>query len=355
MPEVIATFQSRKNPEAKTAPTQIPNTFSIEDMERLLNTILEQDKAYAFFIGEKQLLKGASEIVSQPEETVNVEYLTVARLTTENALVEADSIITCISIRWNPKTETDSVVVCTLDGTVKEFSLTPGMEEISTFEAHTPIRAVSSSEYGVYITTVTNKVVSVGDEKIVLEDESPIRTICAKENILCVGLDSGVLVVLRENKEVKRLDVKEAIGKVIVREHDGSTYIIAGTLGGAVHVFDEETWKHTQIDLPRPITALGYCDGKIYAGSVGGQIYISSLQGIEREVQSDESFISRIEAGTVFVGYANENRVLLRDKETFTGTHKLVLANILSDMKISSKQLFVTDQNFLRIFNVFDE
>lgn len=355
MPEIIVTFQNKKSPEVKSAPTQVPVGFAAEEMEKLLNTILEQDKAYAFFFAGQQIT-AIPDLSAEAEQTVNIEYITVSRLTMENAVLEADAPITCISIRTNEKTMTGTVVICTLNGSVREYSLTPGMEEILRFESYNPIRGVTSTEEGLFITTVTNKVVDVEREHIIYESDSPIRTTCVGRGMLVIGLDNGDVVIMKEGKVERTLKGGDAIGKVLVREYEGKGFVIFGTVSGVIHIHEEGPWTGKKVELSRPITALGYCDGKIYTGGVGGLLTICTLDGaVEQEVQSDETFISRIEAGTCFVGYSNENRVLLRDKDTFTGTHKLMLTGIISDMKISSKQLFVSEGAFLRIFNVFDE
>jgi NLE (NUC135) domain len=355
MAEVLVTFQNKKNPEMKSAPIQIPAGTGVEEMEKVLNLMLEQEKAYAFFYEGKRI--DAVPEVDSREQVAQIDYITVSKLTMESALLQEDSPVTALSVRQNQKTMTDSVIVCTLNGSVHEYTLTPGMEAVLKYESYTPIRGVTSTEEDLYIVTVTNKVVDVQKEKIVFEEEVPIRTICLGAGLLAIGLDSGEVVVLKGEEVFKKIRGKDAIGRVFVRKEGEKTLLIFGTVSGTISIYDTETWEERHVVLPRPLTTMGYFDGTIYAGGVGGIISLVSTGGEkqEKEIQSDETFLSRIEAGTTFVGYVNKNRVMLRDKETFTGTHKLLLGGLVSDMKINSKQLIVSEGNFVRIFNVFDE
>jgi len=352
MGEAIVTFQDKKDAEFVTPPMQVPLDFSAQDMERFLNTLLNEDKAYAFFYKGEQITKIPE---AESEETLNIEFISVTKITASSASIDVQSKITCISIRRNEEIHTDTVVVCTVEGETKEFSLSPGMDAVKAFSSFHPIRAVTSTGSGIFILTTTNKVVDVSSSEVVFESEMPIRTIGYSGGLLAIGLASKDIVVIRDRKEEKRLRTEDEIGKIIVREIENKIVLIAGLVPGAVEVFDTETWKSHKISLKRPITAMGYEDGRIYAGGLGGIVTVCSLEKVEEEYQSDVDFISRIECGTVFFGYTNKNKVFIRDKKSFIGTHLLELAENVTDMKISGKRLFVAEGSFLKIFNIFDD
>src|SRR5699024_2516176 len=131
--------------------------------------------------------------------------------------------------------------------------------------------------------------------------------------------------------------------------------LICALVEGIIEVYKGVDWKKKTITLSRPITAVGYEDGKMYIGGIGGTITVCSLSQIDKEYQSDIDFISRIECGTIFFGYTNENRIFIRDKTNFIGTHLIELDQIVTDIKISGKRLFVAEGSTLKIFTIFDE
>ncbi|OAG28784.1 hypothetical protein NEDG_00923 [Nematocida displodere] len=353
MTDIIVTFKSKKDPEFVTPPMQVPASFGATEMEAFLNTLLNQDKAYAFFYGGEQISQLPP---AEGETTLSIEFIAVTKITSETARIELESTITAISIRRNQEVHTDSVVICTIAGETKEFSLASGLEALKEFCSFKPIRAVTSTETGVFVLTTTNKVVDVESSQIIFEEETtPIRTLSNCRDLLAVGLATNEIVVFKDKKEIKRIETADEIGKTFIRAHEDKTYLIVGIISGSIEIYDTDTWEKKSIALSRPITAMGYFEGKIYAGGLGGNITVCTLTQIEKECQSDETFISRIECGTVFFGYTNENRVLIRDKESFLGTHLLELESPVSDMKIAGKRLFVTEGCTLKIFNIFDE
>lgn len=352
MGEVIVTFQDRKDKEFVTPPMEVPAGFSAEDMEKFLNSLLEQDKAYAFFY-EGQPISRLPEVAK--EVTVAIEFISVTKIASESASIAMDAQITSFSIRRHPTVRTDSVVISTMSGETKEFSLAPGLEVLKVFSSFHPIRMVTSTEEGVFVLTTSNKVVDIESAEIVFEAEQPIRTISTSQGLLAIGLASNDVVLLRGKEEVQRVKTADEIGRVLLRQAGDQLLLIVGIISGSIEIYETASWEKTVISLARPMTALGYEDGRIYVGGVGGSLAVCSLEKVEKECQSDIGFISRIECGTVFFGYTNENRVHLRDKETFIGTHLLELEAPVADMKISGKRLFVAEGCSLKLFNIFED
>lgn len=384
MNQVIVTFKNRRD-ACSTPPTQLPSEFSASEMEGFLNTLLSQDKAYAFFYNGK-------EIKSLPdagaEEVLEIEYLAVTKILAESAKIEEEKKITAISIRRSADLQADSVILCTMAGETREYALGPGLQQLRAFSSFKPIRAVASTEEKVFVLTTTDKVVDLLAAEIVHEEELPIRCITACRSLLAIGLSSDEVVIrdlsvrdqtstgqsdkdqavsekpgektvgdkeeIREKKET-RIKACGEIGKIVLCTYADDTYLIVGVVSGVIEIHRLPDMKKHKIQLSRPITALGYYDGAIYTGGIGGTITICDFQQIKRECQSDESFISRIDCGTVFFAYTNENRVLIRDKTDFTGTHMLELAEPVADMKVEGKRVFVVEGETLKIFNVFDE
>ncbi|KAI5136024.1 hypothetical protein NEAUS06_1719 [Nematocida ausubeli] len=352
MSEVIVVFTNMKDKEFSTPPMQISDDFTDVQMEQFLNTYLQQNKSYAFFYNGEQIEEMPK---CEKEETITIEFIAVTKILSETAKIDVDSSITSISIRRHPDLHMDTVILCTTTGETKEYSLGPGTELIKEFNSFKPIRAVTSTEEGVYVLTTTNKVVDIGKGEIVFEADQPIRTIGNCRNYLAIGLASNEIVILADNKETARFKTSGEIGRTIFRVIEDEVVLVLAIVGGAIEVYKGEDWAKTTFNLPTPITAAGYEDGKVYAGGLGGAIYICSLSSMEKQYQSDVTFISRIECGTVFFGYSCKNSIMLRDKETYMGTHKIDLRTPVADMKISGKRLFVAEGNSLKIFNIFDE
>ncbi|KAI5192264.1 hypothetical protein NEMIN01_1916 [Nematocida minor] len=352
MSEVIVTFRNMKDKDFVTPPMQVPEDFTDAQMEQFLNAFLSHDKSYAFFYNGEQIQKIPS---AEKEQTIEIEFIAVTKILSESAKIDVNTPITSISIRRNPEIHIDTVVICNTAGDTKEYSLAPGLELIKEFNSFKPIRAVTSTESGIYVLTTTNKVVDISKAEIIFESEQPIRTISNCQEYLAIGLSTDELVILKDNEEVKRIKTSGEIGKTIFREIEGELVLIAAIVVGVIEVYRGTEWSKTSYKLPTPITAAGFEDGKVYAGGLGGTIFICSLEGIEKQYQSDVDFISRIECGTVFFGYTNKNNILIRDKENYTGTHKIELGAPVADMKISGKRLFVAEGNSLKIFNIFDE
>ncbi|KAI5186756.1 hypothetical protein NEHOM01_1687 [Nematocida homosporus] len=352
MEELIVTFQNKKDPALITPPMQVPKGITLKEMEELLNRLFSHDKTYAFFYNGTQINEMPE---AAAETTLNIEFLAVSKISSESAKIDMDSPITCISIRRNPEVHTDSVVICTVRGETKEFSLGPGLDVLKDFDSFKPIRVVTSTETGLFVLTTTNKVVDVEKAEIVFEQEDPIRTITGCHALLAIGLASDEVVILEEGKEIKRIKTNGEIGKLILREVDDKYVLIAGIVTGTIEVYSGSDWNKTVIETTRPITAMGYEDGKIYVGGLGGSITICSLTKVEKEYQSDAEFISRIEAGTIFFVYTNKNQIHVRDKDNFTGTHLIELSADIADVKVSGKRLFVADGTSLKLFNIFDE
>ncbi|KAI5180201.1 hypothetical protein NEOKW01_0530 [Nematocida sp. AWRm80] len=353
MKEVLVTFQNKREPEFITPPTQVSNEFTVEEMEKFLNQIMNQDKSYAFFYKGEQILKLPE---AQAEETINIEFIAVTKIVSESAKIEVNSPITCISIRRNPEVHSDSVIICTVEGTTTEYSLLPSLDKIQEFNSFKPIRAVTSTEKGVYVLTTTDKVVDIEEAKIVFELDKPIITISSCEDYLAIGLSTNQVVIMKNNEEIKRIQTSGEIGKLIFRMVEEVPTLIVGLVDGVIEIYTgPKKWTQKTIQLSRPITAMGYEDGKIYTGGIGGSIAVSTHDKLEKEYNSDVSFISRIECGTVFFGYTNENIAMLRDKDNFTGTHKIEMQSVITDMKISGKRLFIAEGETLKIFNILDE
>lgn len=352
MSEVIVAFRNMKDPEFITPPMQVPEDFTDVQMEQFLNTFLNHDKSYAFFYNGEKIQKVPT---GDKEQTIEIEFIAVTKILSETAKIEVDAPITSISIRRHPEIHSDTVIICNTAGETREYSLGPGLELIKEFNSFKPIRAVTSTEDGIYVLTTTNKVVDVIEAEIIFECDEPIRTISNCQKYLAIGVSTNEIVILKENKEIKRVKASGEIGKTIFRVIEEKLVLIAAIITGSIEVYDGETWEKTSYNLPTPITAVGFEDETIYAGGIGGAIYICSLRKVERQYQSDVEFISRIECGTVFFGYTNKNNVLLRDKENYTGTHRIELNAPVSDMKISGKRLFVAEGQSLKIFNIFDE
>lgn len=352
MSEVIVVFRNMKDPEFVTPPMQVPEDFTDAQMENFLNTFLNHDKSYAFFYNGEKIEKIPS---VEKEQTVEIEFIAVTKILSETAKIEVDAPITSISIRRNPEIHIDTVIICNTAGETREYSLGPGLELITEFNSFKPIRAVTSTEDGIYVLTTTNKVVDIIEREIVFECDQPIRTISNCQKYLAIGVSTNEIVILKENKEIKRLKASGETGKIIFRVIEEKLVLIAAIITGRIEVYTGETWEKTSYKLPTPITAVGFEDGVIYAGGIGGAIYICNLESMQRQYQSDVDFISRIECGTVFFGYTNKNNILLRDKENYTGTHRIELSSPISDMKISGKRLFVAEGQCLKLFNIFDE
>lgn len=352
MGDVIVTFRSKKDPEFVTPPVQIQADLSAEQLERFLNELLSQNKTYAFFHKNKQIFELPKD---SGEKIIDIEYLAVAKIERESAKIEMDATITAISIRRNPDMHTDSIIICTVKGETKEISLSPGLEQLRRFESFKPIRAVTSTEDGIYVLTTTDKVVDIEEAKIVFEDKHPIRSISGSGEMLAIALSSDEIVLMKNNTEVHRIKTTGEIGKVILRKNRDKYMLICALVEGIIEVYKGVDWKKKTITLSRPITAVGYEDGKMYIGGIGGTITVCSLSQIDKEYQSDIDFISRIECGTIFFGYTNENRIFIRDKTNFIGTHLIELDQIVTDIKISGKRLFVAEGSTLKIFTIFDE
>ncbi|EIJ87863.1 hypothetical protein NEPAR06_2140 [Nematocida parisii] len=352
MSEVIVTFRNMKDKEFVTPPMQVAEDFSPAQMEQFLNSFLNQDKSYAFFYNGEQIQKIPE---CEKEQTLEIEFIAVTKIMSETAKIDVDSAITSISIRRNPEIHIDTVIVCTTTGETKEYSLGPGIELIKEFNSFKPIRAVTSTEEGIYVLTTTNKVVDIEKGEIVFEADQPIRTIGNCKNYLAIGLASDEIVILTDNKESTRFKAGGEIGKTIFRVINDEIVLIVAIIEGIIEIYKGSDWKKTEYSLPTPITAAGYEGEKIYAGGLGGGIYICSMSGLEKQYQSDVEFISRIECGTTFFGYSNKNSILLRDKENYTGTHKIELSTPVADIKISGKRLFVAEGSSLKMFNIFDE
>ncbi|KAI5190608.1 hypothetical protein NECID01_1049 [Nematocida sp. AWRm77] len=352
MEKVIVTFQNKKDKDFSTPPMEVSSEFCAEEMEKLLNVLLCQDKTYAFFYEGKQITS-IPEV--KKEETLTIEFLPVTKIASESGSIEMDDKITSFSIRRHPEARTDSVVICTMNGTTKEYSLAPGLAVLKEFSSFHPIRMVSSTEKGLFVLTTSNKVVDIESAEIVFEAEQPIISISTSQDLLAVGLSTKEVVVLRGKEEVHRVSTEDEVGRVLLRTVDSKVVLIVGIVSGSIEIVDTATWKKTVIPLDRPITAMGCEDGQIYVGGMGGVLMVCSLEKVEKEHQSDVKFISRIECGTVFFGYTDKNRVHLRDKETWVGTHLIELSNQVTDIKISGKRLFVAEDCSLKLFNIFED
>ncbi|KAI5171576.1 hypothetical protein NEFER03_0898 [Nematocida sp. LUAm3] len=350
--EVIVQFKSKKDKDLVTPPTQVPQSMSKEEMEEYLNKILNADKTYAFFYQGEQIFKVPDGV---PEQLLEIEFLAVSKIHSESSKVEMDNSITSISIRRNPSIHGDSITICTVSGEAKELSISPGMETITVFESFKPIRAVTSSLGGIFTLTTTNKVVEAQTKEIVYSSDIPIISISSSENLLSIALSSSEILIFDQKTEIKKIKLEEEIGKVIMRHVDNKCILIVGTVQGTIEIFSVDTWKKKTIKLSRPITALGYMDERIYAAELGGLISICTLNKKIKEFQSDVDFISRIEAGTVFFAYTNQNMIYIRDKDSYVGTHLIEMDVPVSDMKISGKRLFVASASSLKMFNIFDE
>ncbi|KAH9386860.1 uncharacterized protein NEMAJ01_1756 [Nematocida major] len=352
MAEVIVTFRNIKDKEFVTPPMQVPDDFTSAQMEQFLNTFLAHDKSYAFFHNGEQIEKVPA---CENEETLQIDFIAVTKILSETAKIEVDSQITAISIRRHPEIHMDTIIICTSTGETKEYSLSLGMEPVMTFNSFKPIRAVTSTEDGIYVLTTTNKVVDVCKGDIVYECDTPIRTISNSGEYLAIGLITDEIVILKKNEEVKKVKASGEIGKLIMRSSEGEPMLICAISSGCIEVYKGEQFEMHSYKLATPITAAGYDEGVIYAGGLGGMIYICNMEGVQKEYKSDVDFISRIEGGSVFFGYSNKNSILLRDRETYMGTHRIDLAAPVADMKISGKRLFTAEGKSLKIFNIFDE
>ncbi|ADM11505.1 uncharacterized protein Eint_050560 [Encephalitozoon intestinalis ATCC 50506] len=278
MDTVLVKLVDRNHDGAEHNPLHVSTSFTTEDLERYLRSVLGGDGGYRFYIAgrgfEGSLLKEISSRALEVEEGLTIEY-ELDRNYTPDVLIELEDLVSCLTV---VKSRQPEVWCGTHGGRLKIYAYQDGVINLMKTTDYSRVRGVSRED-GLYIYNSAGEVVEFESGDVLFKVDGDITCIASSSNVVSVGTHEGECYVFKEGL-MKVHKFKAYISSTAMNKDEAMFVCADGNIG----VFGISTNTFKTKDLGYGVTSSDMGDGKYVFGT--------SCSGLVVENKEESTFVS---------------------------------------------------------------